>query len=143
MPVLTPKISGLPVRKVRPNQLTPKISTNPRVEYATKLGVSTWPKGARWPAELNAPEAKAPSTGSRPEDNKSANNTGENEADALVEEEKNRRLAEAQESQVREQTERQKGKEDRPIPQPETATEAEVTPTPINEGTGGTDDSSG
>jgi hypothetical protein len=69
----------------------------------------------------------------------SQNSAGECEGDASVEEEKNRRLAEAQESQVREQTERQKGKEDRPIPEPETTTEAEVTPTLISEGTAGTD----
>jgi phospholipase A2 len=45
------------------------------------------------------------------------------------EDEENRRLAESQESQVREQTERQKSREAKAIPEPDSTTKAEVEPT--------------
>ena len=51
----------------------------------------------------------------------------DNTDDASTEQEKNRKLAESQESQVREQTERVKDREERPIPESDGATEAEVS----------------
>ncbi|KIM27647.1 hypothetical protein M408DRAFT_329861 [Serendipita vermifera MAFF 305830] len=99
-------------------------------EYANKMGISTWPKGARWPAELNeevSPEAaQSDEASTSPKVPKDDDGSGDSE--------KNRRLAESQESQVREQTERQKDREERTIPEPTGTTEAEV-PTPTSEST--------
>ncbi|PVF94664.1 FabD/lysophospholipase-like protein [Serendipita vermifera] len=86
-------------------------------EYAMRLGVSTWPKGARWPAVLN--EEGAPLEGER-----------KDTASADDDKDPNRRLAESQESQVREQTERQREQEKRNIPERGDGSQAEIEPTP-------------
>ncbi|KAG8749919.1 hypothetical protein FRC14_000955 [Serendipita sp. 396] len=87
-------------------------------EYATRRGISTWPKGARWPVELNAQQSSTPSPPAS-----TGGNGGQDDADP------NRRLAESQESQVKEQTERQKESESRPIPDRPNTSQAEITPT--------------
>jgi cytosolic phospholipase A2 len=85
------------------------------LEYAMRLGISTWPKGARWPALLNTEgEEKNESTSPKGEDDKDPN----------------RRLAESQETQVREQTERQREQERRNIPERGDGSQAEIEPTP-------------
>ncbi|KAG8842230.1 hypothetical protein FRB91_004298, partial [Serendipita sp. 411] len=87
-------------------------------EYATRRGISTWPKGARWPVELNAQQSSTPSPSAS-----TGGDGGQNDTDP------NRRLAESQESQVKEQTERQKERESRPIPDRPNTSQAEITPT--------------
>lgn len=89
-------------------------------EYANRRGLSTWPKGAHWPIELNSPESpkdgNGKSNGSRGRDEESTN--------------ANRRLAESQESQVREQTERQKQQDQREIPERSDGSQVEMEPKP-------------
>jgi hypothetical protein len=72
------------------------------IEYASRRGLSTWPKGARWPVEIDAPVDVGGETDIAKDDS--------------VVDSTNRRLAQEQESQVREQTEKQKQQESRAMP---------------------------
>lgn len=97
-------------------------------EYATRKGVSTWPKGARWPAEIEG------------ETQTDRDMTNRDEGDSF-EESANRRLAHDQESQVREQTKKRTEQEGRTIPPADENTQAEVhstTTSGVQEGDGST-----
>ena len=86
------------------------------IEYATRKGLSTWPKGARWPAEIE---------GETQSDRDVTKRVKEDSAKQSA----NRRLARDQESQVREQTARRKEQEGRDIPLPDENSQAEVLAT--------------
>lgn len=117
------KTSGLQELKVRGHDLNSEGKIQIQcivVEYATRRGLSTWPKGARWPAEVVSPHSEPDQA---QDHTKKA--TAESDQDSA---DPNRRLARSQESEVTEQATRQESieKKDRQIPKGESLTQAEV-----------------